>query len=126
MKKLLLTFLFLLVLTIPLSVLAISLDELQSNPNKYVNIHESQSASDYVDIDSIQAIRYAPPYYTMKAKCYLVSYDYTRIMHSTLMINYDYNRTLKTLVSKYKNDYPSMPPYQLTILVIKEMEKILE
>lgn len=47
---------------------AMSLAELQSEPNRYTNYKEVQSSTLYVDLNSIQALRNAHPYYTSKPK----------------------------------------------------------
>lgn len=63
MRLLLLNILFLLWF-IPISALAISLEELQNNTDSYVKILEGKPGTVYVDVNSIHSLRYAPPYYT--------------------------------------------------------------
>lgn len=49
----------------PLIASAISLNELQSDPNRYIVIDEDKTYTIYIDSNSIESIRYYPPYYTM-------------------------------------------------------------
>ena len=70
-----LLFLFVFIL-IPFSVNAISLNELRDNPIKYKLVYSDSLGDQYVNNESINVIRYAPPYYIIKSTAYLVSYQY--------------------------------------------------
>ncbi len=50
----------------PLIASAISLNELQSDPNRYIVIDEDKTYTIYIDSNLIESIRYYPPYYTMQ------------------------------------------------------------
>ena len=121
MKRFLLT--FLLVLMIPLSASAISLDELQSNPDKYTKIYEAENGTMYIDSESIKSIRYAPPYYTLQVKDYYVLYNLNCIQQSISTYNYDYNKNCATLTKKYAALYPSYSSKQIIDLVLAESKK---
>lgn len=93
---------------IPLSCSAISLDELQSQPNIYKKITDSKEHTLYADLNSIKSIRYAPPYYTLQSKLYLVEYNNIGIIESTTLFNYDYNRTTSSLIKKIVWENPNL------------------
>lgn len=97
MTKLLLLVLFIL---IPLTSNAISLNELRNNPTKYKLVYSDSSGDQYVDNDTINVIRYAPPYYVISFTSYLVSYEYNVLseLHNTYF--YDYNNNISTLLEK--------------------------
>lgn len=64
-------FLFLFVfILIPFSSNAISLNELRNNPIKYKLVYSDSLGDQYVNNDSINVIRYAPPYYIIKSTAY--------------------------------------------------------
>lgn len=121
MKKLIFPFLF--ALLTPLTVYAISFNELTNNPSQFNNVHESKDSTYYIDNYSIQTIRYAPPYYTMKAQEYVVDYNYQMIMQSDIFINFDYGRSSKNLLLKLRHDYPTMPSSKLAGIFIAELNK---
>ena len=97
MTKLLLLVLFIL---IPLTSNAISLNELRNNPTKYKLVYSDSSGDQYVDNDTINVIRYAPPYYVISSTSYLISYEYNVLseLHNTYF--YDYNNNVSTLLEK--------------------------
>lgn len=64
MQKFIVTILFLILM--PFYSWAVSLEELQSNPERYIKMNESQSDINYMDVESIQSLRYEPPYYTLQ------------------------------------------------------------
>jgi len=80
---------FFLLLSIPFHTSAISLQELQDNPQQYQLIHQSAKYAFFVDSDSIESLRYSPPYYTLKCTYYGVDYLQGYILSSTLNISYD-------------------------------------
>lgn len=84
----------------PLIASTISLNVLQSDPNRYIVIDEDKTYTIYIDSDSIESIRYYPPYYTMQVKVFLVSYPDSNIGDSLYTINYDYNHSVDDLIAK--------------------------
>ena len=80
---------FFLLLSIPFHTSAISLDELQDNPQQYQIIHQNAECAIFVDSDSIESLRYSPPYYTLKCTSYLVDYLKSYILSSTTNIGYN-------------------------------------
>lgn len=69
MIRFLFLFLFVFIL-IPFSSNAISLNELKNNPIKYKLVYSDSLGDQYVNNDSINVIRYAPPYYIIKSTAY--------------------------------------------------------
>lgn len=101
MRLLLLNILFLLWF-VPISALAISLEELQNNTDSYVKILEGKPGTVYVDVNSIHSLRYAPPYYTLSGTMYEVDYNGNMICKTDLSINYDYgSRFSPTLAQNF-------------------------
>lgn len=80
---------FFLLLSIPFHTSAISLQEIQNNPQKYQMVAQDSKYALFVDSDSIESLRYSPPYYTLKCTTYLVNYLRGRILSSTKNISYD-------------------------------------
>ena len=80
---------FFLLLSIPFHTSAISLDELQNNPQQYQMIHQDSEFAIFVDSDSIESLRYSPPYYTLKCTAYSVDYLRGGILSSTRNISYN-------------------------------------
>ena len=80
---------FFLLLSIPFHTSAISLDELQDNPQQYQMIEQDSKYATFVDSDSIESLRYSPPYYTLKCTAYLVDYLQNVIGSFTMNISYD-------------------------------------
>lgn len=121
MMKRLVLMLSILVL-LPISIFAISLADLQGNPLQYVKISEAKGHALYVDVNSINSLRYAPPYYTMQAKTYTVLYsEPMAIIKIDFTINYDYNRSIYALHSQ-------IPPYlhnseEIKYFLAAELEK---
>ena len=83
---------FFLLLSIPFHTSAISLDELQDNPQQYQMVDQSSGCAFFVDSDSIESLRYSPPYYTLKCTAYYVDYLKGYIFSSTANISYDISR----------------------------------
>ncbi len=59
----------------PYMIFAISLGTIQKNPSQYKKVFEDAAWTTYVDTNSIESLRYSPPYYTLKAKFYNISYS---------------------------------------------------
>lgn len=105
MKKIFLS--VLLFLLMPVCSFAISLNELKAESNKYVLLSKSPYAEVYGDRDTAQFLRDSPPYYTMACEVYYVDYKVAVIMHEYILVNYDYNRSLKTLANNILIKYPN-------------------
>ena len=86
----------------PLSTFAISLSEIQDNPQKYIKVVEDANAAFYVDVDSIKSLRYSPPYYTLQCSMLLVAYDANRILDFTETFNYDLKKSPGTRYRTYE------------------------
>ena len=80
---------FFLLLSIPFHTSAISLQEIQNNPQQYQMIYQNAEYALFVDSDSIESLRYSPPYYTLKCTAYHVDYLQDVIELFTININYD-------------------------------------
>ena len=97
-------FLFLFVfILIPFSSNAISLDELRNNPIKYKLVYSDSLGDQYVNNDSINVIRYAPPYYIIKSTAYLVDYSNNAIAQLNSTYFYDYNNNVSSTLEKSEN-----------------------
>lgn len=107
MKKLLLVLTILMLA--PLSSFAISLAELQSNPNEYVVVSQAASSTIYVKKSSIESLRYSPPFYSMKAKTYGVNYSGDDIYEYETIANYDYDQTMEGIGKRVLHDNPGIP-----------------
>lgn len=108
---------------LPISCFAISLEELQNNPSRYVKASDSKSMTLYVDVNSIKSLRYAPPYYTMQAKVYTVDFLYLAIVDKDYTINYDYTRSANELYKKVKKQYPYATDEYQTEFLVEEVQK---
>ncbi len=84
----------------PITAMAISMSELTSNPEQYNKIVEERDHIIYIDTNTIESLRYSPPYYTMRCNFYIASYSGNNIYESTITIDYDYNRSMITLMRK--------------------------
>lgn len=78
---------------------AISLYELQSS-NQYKLAYSTASKEFYINLNSIQSLRYNPPYYTLKYDVYLVTYNDATISSSSFISNYDYNYSFDSINKK--------------------------
>ena len=85
------------ILCIPLSSMAVSLSELQSNPNRYKQIGKDSSNFGYTDTTSIKSIRYSHPFYTLHVTEYIVDYEKNLIREFLAIYNYDYGRSYSSL-----------------------------
>lgn len=97
MKKLL--FALLLTTMVPLSTFAVSLSELQTNTNRYTKVFEEYNYTVYVEDNTIQSLRYAPPYYTIKCTYYIAGYSSNYIFEIPSTFNYNYNRNKNHIFS---------------------------
>ena len=93
-------------LLIPFSVLAISINEIQDNPTKFVPIHSTPVISIYVNADSLKVVRYNPPFYNIEGTYYFVDFQSQMIIESTVAINYDYS---KSFDARYRDAFAANP-----------------
>ncbi len=106
----------------PLSTLAISLSDIQSNPDQYVLVSQDSESACYVDSYSIDSIRYEPPYYAMNGTVYLVLYSSNSILRYTVTETYDYNRCSKSLYVAERKAHPNASKQYIFDLMLKEMQ----
>lgn len=107
----------------PFSGFAISLDALQGNPEKYVKVSENQNSTSYIDADSIKSIRYSPPYYTLQGQTYLIVYGYANILETTVIVNYDNNRSLESLLNQLMDQHPNFTIPQISELSFTMLQR---
>ncbi len=84
----------------PFSTFAISLSDITDNPDQYQKISENMEWVTYIDVNSIESLRYSPPYYTMRVNIYSVSFPNNLILEQTSIYNYDYNRSMETIMKQ--------------------------
>ena len=84
-----------------MSAFAVSLDELRNTPERYKLVQADSLNEQYIDINSINVMRYNPPYYTINATTYTVAYDKTVIMQLDNIFFYNYNQSVNSLVKKF-------------------------
>lgn len=104
----------------PVTAMAISLSEIKDNPSQYKQISSRQNSEMYLDTSSITSLRYDPPYYSMNAKAYIVSYGTNSIDESTYIFNYDYNRSTISLMKNALKTYPSVTSDDLVKICMNE------
>ena len=122
MIKRLLAILFPIVL-MPYMIFAISLSTIQNNPSQYKKIFGNAEWPAYVDTNSIESLRYSPPYYILQAKFYHILYPEEIIIESNMVFDYDYNYSLKTMSKKIAKDYPYYSVDEKLKLLIQSMDK---
>ena len=83
---------------------AVSLQDIRDNPDIYKLVFSSAKEEEYIDINSIQSIRYAPPYYTINATAYAVYYNQGLITVYDNQYSYDLTRSLRALVKNYPRE----------------------
>ena len=118
-KQILMTVILLLIA--PFSTFAISLKDIQDNPNKYIGLGENTVGAIYIDIDSIRSIRYSPPYYSIQSIEYFVDYKANIILQSRKVFNY--NRSIKSLIEEQQRIHPSISKDAVVNVVLKEIKK---
>lgn len=107
---------FFLFLSIPFNTSAISLDELQDNPQQYQMVDQSSKYAFFVDSGSIESLRYSPPYYTLKCTAYFVDYLRGYIFSTTTNISYNIS---------HRNFNPNKRKiYELGIYISDHLENI--
>lgn len=83
------------------SSFAISLSELQT-VSQFVNVGSKNDGDAYLNVNSIQSIRYNPPYYSLKYMTYYVNYNQGYILETEEISNYDYNYSYEMLIKNNK------------------------
>lgn len=73
-------------LSMQVTAFAVSLNELDNSPQKYVKVFETRSYALVVDAASINIVRETPPYYTLQANEYLVDYASATIAQYQLTV----------------------------------------
>ena len=63
-------------------------------PSKFKYIYADNKGDGYIDINSINVIRYAPPYYVINSSLYLVDYSNNAIAQLNSTYFYDYNNNV--------------------------------
>lgn len=104
----------------PKTAMAISLSEIASNPSRYELVHSDKNTEIYVDTSSITSIRFAPPDYSISAQGYLVIYNVKAILEETQFFNYDYNRSIRSLVNKVFKLNPSAAGHDIASFYVDE------
>lgn len=98
MKKLF--FLLAIFSTLTTSTFAISLDELRNFPERYKLVFSNSTSDQYLDLPSINVVRYTPPYYTISSRIYSIAYDQNQIMAIDTIYFYDTNQSARSLSKK--------------------------
>mgnify|MGYP003092334856 FL=1 len=96
-------FFYILLMLFPITTNAISLQELRDNPTRFKYIYADNRGDGYVDISSINVIRYAPPYYVINSSLYLVDYSKSAIAQINSTYFYDYSQNVTSTLEKSKN-----------------------
>ena len=107
----------------PLSAFAISLDEIQNNPDRYIKLKEDTSSTYYLEQESIKVLRDSFPYLTLQAKIYLVMYDQSAIADDFFTISYDYSRSSFALMISKRIESPDITVDKLVDYAIAEAKK---
>ncbi|WP_304067851.1 hypothetical protein [Megamonas hypermegale] len=61
------------------------------NPNRYINTFNSEQFSEYTDLNSVNVVRYYPPYYVIDITVYVIDYfnQHTLAVIERFYYNYD-------------------------------------
>lgn len=121
MKKFL--FLAMLLILIPINAYAVSLNTLQTNTSQYIKICETQTATLYLEPNSIKVVRSSHPYHTLQTNVYYVLYDTSSILKVLYTVNYDYNRSFSTLSKRKLYENPNYSKQEIRNYVLTEAEK---
>lgn len=76
---------------------AVSLYDLQHS-EQYKLLDSSDSNDFYMNLSSVQSLRYNPPYYTLKYQTYLINYNNSSITSADFIANYNYNQSIEGIV----------------------------
>jgi hypothetical protein len=93
----------LLVMTcIAIGCTAVSAMFFDDNP-RYIQVGHDDTTESYVDMDSIQSIRYDPPYYIIRGT--VITYDYTTNIATGFENNFFYNFKAQTVKAQTLSDF---------------------
>lgn len=119
MQKIMVIMLFWLLM--PFYSWAISLEEIQSQPERYVKMDESRSCINYIDAESIHSLRCDPPYYTLLGDVYYVGRSDNLIFKVTEVFCYDYQRSRRELAKSIQLRDRNISYDQLNKAIFKEL-----
>ena len=88
----------LIIVFLPFTNNAISLNVLKFHPELYIPIPTKQNMSIYYDSSQTKVIQYNPPYYTIETTSYYVAYQYNTIAEVTTYYNYDGKNSIENLI----------------------------
>lgn len=95
---------------------AVSLYDLQHS-NQYKLVYSTNTQDLYMNLSSVQSLRYNPPYYTLKYQAYLVDYNDSTITLSDFIANYNYNYSIEGIAKKqrlYELSFNEAKPYLIS------------
>lgn len=102
---------------------AISLIEIQNNPERYEKIENLMTPLGlYIDKESVKSLRYEPPYYNIRATIYLVFYDGNRILSEDTIYSYNLNYSAKSYAQRIEKNITSSKSEKLDIWAKKLTE----
>lgn len=115
LKRLLKKCIFLVAILTSVSLIsnAISLYELQHS-DQYKLVYSANTKDIYINLSSVQSLRYNPPYYTLKYQMYLVDYNDSTISLSNFISNYNYNFSIEGIAESqnlYELSFNDAKPY---------------
>lgn len=119
MQKIMVIMLFWLLM--PFYSWAISLEEIQSHPERYVKMDESRSCINYIDAESIHSLRCDPPYYTLLGDVYYVGRSDNLIFKMTEVFCYDYQRSRRELAKSIQLRDRNISYDQLNKAIFEEL-----
>lgn len=108
-------------LLMPFYSWAISLEDIQSHPERYVKMDESRSCINYIDAESIHSLRCDPPYYTLLGDVYYVGRSDNLIFKVTEVFCYDYQRSRRELAKSIQLRDRNISYDQLNKAIFKEL-----
>lgn len=72
-----------------------------NNPKRYFNYYNSEQYSAYADVDSVNVVRYNPPYYVIDITEYTIDYVNQATIASLLRFYYNYDKqTMRFILIK--------------------------
>lgn len=95
MKRIL--FLLVVIMSFYTSAFAITVSELHNSP-QFVQVTTRDNEEYYVDKNTINTLRYAPPFYTIEYTQYIVSFTREKILVIHSVADYNYNRSIDYLL----------------------------
>ena len=108
------------------SSFAISLSELQT-VSQFVNVGSKNDGDAYLNVDSIQSIRYNPPYYSLKYTTYYVNYNEGYILEAEEISNYNYNYSYEMLIKNNKfSSIKTFDAFKSEIIKLKYLNSGIE